>query len=283
MEPADHNIPDDLWERGIEAIDQVVEASEFDEKTGELILWGRWSTKGDHIEERFDHLDDVVYFLENFGWSIETTGRGRSCERRMHFKPFGKRKVLRRSDVLKIVRKHRLHEKIDSVIDGERLYSVRGAIEPSRLDDVRIELVSANEELFDFLKRHPKLIHSISPRRLEELVGDIFANMGYDVELTQQTRDGGYDIRALRKDKVGTLLYLVECKRYAPDRPVGVDFVRSLYGTVTEARASHGVMATTSYYSPDAKEYADRLKYQLSLRDYEDLTKWIADIAPIRC
>lgn len=279
---AEHNLPEDLGARALEAIDDVLAASEFDEKTGELILWGRWTTSGAQVSERFDHLDDVLFFLENFGWSIETDGKSKESERRIHFKPFGKRRVLKRSDIIPVIQKYRVHEQIDSIIDGDRFYSVRETVSQDRLQEVRLELVTANDELLSFLKRHPKLIHTISPRRLEEIVGDIFSNMGYDVELTPQTRDGGYDIRALRKDKVGTFLYLVECKRFAPNRPVGVELVRALHGTVSAARASHGVMATTSYYSPDAKEFADQLKYQMSLRDYADLTKWIADISPLR-
>ena len=53
---------------------------------------------------------------------------------------------------------------------------------------------------------------------------------GYDVELTPQTRDGGKDIYAARRDDLGTFLYIVECKRYAPDNPVGVEVIRALHG-----------------------------------------------------
>ena len=281
FEPAEHNLPDDLWERGLEAIEDIVEAADHDDKTGEVILWGRWGLDGKLIEERFDQLEDIVYFLENFGWSIEAKGPSRYSNRHIHFKPFGKRQVLSRADVLSVLAKHELRPQTHAGADHDRLYSVREAVEPARIENVKAELVSANVELLEFLKRHPNLIHTISPRQLEEVVGDIFTNLGYEVELTPQTRDGGYDIRALRKDGVGTLLYLVECKRYSPQRPVGVDLVRALYGTVSETRASHGVMATTSHFSPDAKEYAERVKYQLSLRDYGDLTKWIHDL-PVR-
>ena len=36
-------------------------------------------------------------------------------------------------------------------------------------------------------------------RILEEMIAEIFSGLGYDVELTKRTRDGGKDIIALRK------------------------------------------------------------------------------------
>ncbi len=71
------------------------------------------------------------------------------------------------------------------------------------------------------------------------------------------------------------LLYLIECKRYAPSRPVGVEIVRGLYGVATVEKASCGVIATTSHFTKDAKEFANQIKYQMSLRDYTDLAAWL--------
>ena len=218
-----HEQTDELRSRGLEVIEQIVEEAELDERTGEVILGGRWGPGQRSVEERFDQVDDIAYFLENFGWSIDSTGGSRYITSAIHFKPFGKRQVLDRADVLALLRKHRLKPTTHESADDEMLYSVRSSIKQTKLDAVRIELVTANAELLDFLKRHPAMIQTIAPRQLEEVVASIFKNQGFDVELTPQTRDGGYDIRALRKDGFGTLLYLVECKRYAPKHPVGVE------------------------------------------------------------
>jgi restriction endonuclease Mrr len=56
-----------------------------------------------------------------------------------------------------------------------------------------------------------------------------------------------------------------------------VELIRSLYGTVIGEKATHGILATTSYFSREAGEFARRVKYQLSLRDYNDLRSWFEE------
>jgi restriction system protein len=49
---------------------------------------------------------------------------------------------------------------------------------------------------------------------LRELIAELLASYGWTVDLTKQTRDGGYDIFALRKDALGVQSsWLIECKR----------------------------------------------------------------------
>jgi HJR/Mrr/RecB family endonuclease len=110
--------------------------------------------------------------------------------------------------------------------------------------------------LVRFLATHPDQLYSLNPRKFEELVEAIFRDFGYDVILTPKPRDGGFDVRAIRKDSVGTLLYLIECKRFSPHRPVGPEIIRSLYGVVEQQRASCGLLVTTSRFTKGAKEEA---------------------------
>jgi restriction endonuclease Mrr len=51
--------------------------------------------------------------------------------------------------------------------------------------------------------------------------------------------------------------------------------VRSLYGVAMEQRASRSMIATTSYFTKDAREFACKLKYQISLQDYRSLVDWL--------
>jgi HJR/Mrr/RecB family endonuclease len=141
----------------------------------------------------------------------------------------------------------------------------------------KIELANVNEELIRYLARHPKSLYVLEPRRFEELVAEIFRDFGYEVLLTPRSNDGGVDIRAVRKDSVGTLLYLIECKRYRQDRAVGVDLVRSLYGVIQAEGASCGVLATTSRFTKGAQEFARRFRFQLSLRDYTHVVAWLEE------
>jgi restriction endonuclease len=146
--------------------------------------------------------------------------------------------------------------------------------EPGRADEIRLTLEEVNDLLIEALAQNPDLMHEVHPRRFEELVAELFKRMGCSVELTPASRDGGRDILAVRRDDVGTILTLVECKKFRPDRKVGVGLVRSLYGVVAHDRASHGVIATTSSFTRGAKALERNLEYHLSLRDFDDLVDW---------
>lgn len=132
-----------------------------------------------------------------------------------------------------------------------------------------------NDELIAHLARHPERMRELTPRRFEELVAELLKCQGFEPTLTPRTRDGGRDILAARSDRLGTLLYLVECKRYAPENKVGVETVRSIYGVVQSERASKGVIVTTSSFTKQALAFASPLMFQLSLRDFDALRQWL--------
>lgn len=140
---------------------------------------------------------------------------------------------------------------------------------------VRIDLETVNDELILSLRRHPELLHEIDPRRFEELVAELMRDRGWEVRLTPRSRDGGRDILAFFKNPVGTMLTLVECKRWRPDRHVGVEIVRGLYGVVSAENASGGMIATTSFFTTPAREFQQSVPHRLSLRDRDALLEWI--------
>lgn len=116
---------------------------------------------------------------------------------------------------------------------------------------------------------------SISPRRFEEAAAKLFGQLGYKVELTPASKDGGKDLYIAKKDDLGSFLYYVECKRYAPDRSVGVGLVRSLYGVVEEGRATAGLLLTTSQFTANARSFQNKLEHRLTLSDYTDFKAWL--------
>src|SRR5438309_548739 len=82
------------------------------------------------------------------------------------------------------------------------------------------------------LKANPDLVFSIEPGLFERVVAELLAGFGWRVSVTQATRDGGYDILGISTDNSGLQSsWLVECKRYAEGRKIGVELVRSLVGT----------------------------------------------------
>jgi restriction system protein len=139
-------------------------------------------------------------------------------------------------------------------------------------------VVMVTDDLLDRIDAKPDEMHSLTSRQFEELVAGLFERQGYEVTLTPASKDGGKDIYVAKRDTVGALMYLVECKRFAPDRPVGVGLIRQLYGVVEQENATGGILAATSFFTKGAKEFTEKLRYRLSLKDYIDLQKWIKQL-----
>jgi len=152
-------------------------------------------------------------------------------------------------------------------------------VEERALDYKARLLQPVNEEIAVILSRQPDLMHSMDPRQFEEFVAFIFQNHGFETELTAQTRDGGYDIRAVRADGANEFM-LVEVKRYALNRPVGVGVVRALYGVKHLMQAARVALVTSSFVSRDAqREFSRTIPHELELWDYHRLEEFCSRYA----
>lgn len=146
---------------------------------------------------------------------------------------------------------------------------------PEIKEKITLDLVIANDRINRYFAKNPNEIFKLTSREFENLIAGILYDLKYDVELTKSTRDGGFDIKAIKKDGLGPLLYLVECKKYAPDRPVGIEVIRQLHSVKTSLQASKAVLVTTSYFTKDAKDLQRNLGYQLDLKDFNDIKEWL--------
>ena len=158
------------------------------------------------------------------------------------------------------------------------LFKARDLVEDSNKSKIiRVEIEDINARLIEYLARNPAAMRELDPRRFEELVGSLFRERGYEVEITPQTRDGGKDIVLIGRSDVGAAMTLVECKRYQESNRVGVEVVRGLYGVVEELRATRGLIATTSYFTSEAKALRDKLAYRMELADFDVLSGFLSD------
>jgi len=146
------------------------------------------------------------------------------------------------NDVMPIAQE--LARELPSIRSANRLY-VSLDENPAAVE----HLGKVNAGLLTNLRAKPWLMNQLDPRVFEELVAELWEQMGYSVTLTPKSRDGGKDIYALHHSDVGDFLYVIECKKYAPDRRVGVEIVRSLYGVALQERATMGIVATTSTFT----------------------------------
>ncbi len=142
------------------------------------------------------------------------------------------------------------------------------------------DIRDTNDELLWFLKRDPDLVFTLSPRKFEEVTAELFAKLGYEVTLTPASKDGGKDLFIARRDDLGSFVFYVECKRYAPNRPVGVALINALTGVVERGRATAGLMLTTSRFTSGARAIQSQMSHRLTLKDYGDFKAMLDKISP---
>ena len=139
-----------------------------------------------------------------------------------------------------------------------------------------IEVVgSLSRRLIEEVRKCPSSLHAIGWRDFEELVAEILRANGWSVELTQPSKDGGYDILGVKTDALGIPnAWIFECKKYAQGNPVGIEIVRSLYTVKQEMRVNGAMIATTSDFTRGAREFK-LSRYDLDLAGHRRVLEWI--------
>lgn len=103
-----------------------------------------------------------------------------------------------------------------------------------------------------------KELQCMDPFEFEDYVAAIYRKLGYSVQQTKRTGDGGKDI-IIRKDGK---TYYVECKRY--QKPIDAHKMRDFIGACAIG-GPHigGIYVTTSSFTKDAEQAAKQRGIQL--------------------
>ena len=120
-------------------------------------------------------------------------------------------------------------------------------------------------------------IQDLTWYEFEELTGEAFRRLGYEVERTGAGgNDGGIDL-VLWRDGEKTL---VQCKHWKIQR-VGVCPIRELMGVVAREQAANGIMVTSGTYTAEAIAFAQSTKLTLIAGD--ELTNMIRSVQSRKC
>lgn len=98
------------------------------------------------------------------------------------------------------------------------------------------------------------LIRSLEWKRFELLVTLYYGATGVRAEGTGKGADGGVDIVLIQPTASRPHAY-VQCKAWGSE-PIGVSLIRELRGVMAADQIPQGVFATTSNYTPDARDFA---------------------------
>ena len=99
-----------------------------------------------------------------------------------------------------------------------------------------------------------KSFEQMTPDEFEDAVCKLFNTFGYNLSVTQRSKDGGIDLDGLQGG-LGRARVVVQCKRYSD--PVGVGAVRELFGVVSDdPNISESFLVTTSTFTQEAQAFA---------------------------
>lgn len=113
-------------------------------------------------------------------------------------------------------------------------------------------------------------VRTISPRFFEELVIDLLVRMGYGGNRAEAARaigrtgDGGID-GVIDEDRLGLDAIYVQAKRW--ESVVGRPEIQKFAGALQGQRATKGIFITTSGFTREAEEYAQRIGTRIVLID----------------
>jgi restriction system protein len=140
-----------------------------------------------------------------------------------------------------------------------------------------VAVTEISDELIAALAANPAMLHQLDARKFEKLVAELYRRRGFEATLTPASGDEGVDVYVVRRDDVGSTLWVVQAKRYALNHKVGAGVVRELFGTVHAKNASAGILVTTSFFEPGAERMERDYEYKLELRDYlrlQEMLRW---------
>jgi len=116
------------------------------------------------------------------------------------------------------------------------------------------------------------------PGFFEQLVVDLLIAMGYGGSKAEagerlgQTGDGGID-GVIREDLLGLDVVYLQAKRWDPSRRVGRPEVQAFVSALQGARASKGVVLTTTSFSQQATTYVGSISARVVLIDGRELAR----------
>ncbi len=123
-------------------------------------------------------------------------------------------------------------------------------------------------------------VKSASPSFFEDLVVDLLVQMGYGgsrpeaARAVGKTGDGGID-GVIDEDRLGLDVIYIQAKRW--DATVGRPEIQKFAGALQGQRAKKGIFITTSSFSRDAEDYAQRIDGRIVLIDGARLASLMFD------
>lgn len=123
-------------------------------------------------------------------------------------------------------------------------------------------------------------VKNCSPAFFEQLVIDVLVKMGYGGTRKDAGRaigrsgDGGID-GIINEDRLGLDVIYVQAKKW--ENSIGRPEIQKFAGALQGQRAKKGIFITTSYFTKEANEFAEKIDSKIILIDGENLSQLMID------
>jgi len=143
------------------------------------------------------------------------------------------------------------------------------------LTEIVLTIKDLHSELVKYIAKNPNEIYALRPRQFEELIAEILRSHNWEIELTPETRDGGFDILAISRDNKSGIKtgFIVECKRYSKERKVGIQVARELLQVKNELSIPSAMIVTSSDFTQGVYDYQAR-RLDFNLKNFEAILEW---------
>lgn len=139
------------------------------------------------------------------------------------------------------------------------------------IDKIRDTIEAQREAVREDLRAH---IGEMAPYEFEHLIRDLLERISFtDCEVTQQTRDGGIDVRANFSIGIGEIRTIGQVKRHRAS--VGAEALQQFYGVMHTEQIRSGVhlglFITTSRFTASAVKWVNESSLPIVLIDGDRL------------
>lgn len=117
---------------------------------------------------------------------------------------------------------------------------------------IEAKFINTNKDLESY-------ITDLTPRDFELLIGNLYRSLGFEVEITPATRDGGKDIIARINREEGKEVVYVECKLYKTTK-LSKTSVRNFCCAVLKDNINRGALFCTGYVNERLKKFDNRIQ-----------------------
>lgn len=115
-------------------------------------------------------------------------------------------------------------------------------------DRYEIIIRSAMKGLAEAIALDPQVLMAVEWRDLERILREVFEGCGWETNLTRPGKDGGFDLELATDDAGQRIVYLVEVKHWATQRP-GSPHLQKLVKVTASMKAKGGILLSSSGFA----------------------------------